>query len=76
MIILLYKTQDVGILDDVLNSINLCMVNLQDTSIKNYISKEEKIIEKYYIYPIILSAAVILVVTMFVFTMIGDSLYV
>ena len=76
MIVLLYKTQDVGVIDEVLNSINVCMVNLQDTSIKSYIEKEEKIIEKYYIYPIILSAGVILVVTMFVFTMIGDGLFV
>lgn len=76
MIILLYKTQDVGVIDEVLNSINECMVNLQDNSIKNYIAKEEKVIEKYYIFPIILSAVIILVVTMYVFSMIGEGIYV
>ena len=76
MIILLYKSQDVGVIDEVLNSINECMVNLQDSSIINYISKEEKKVEKYYMFPIILSAVVIVVVTMYIFSMIGSGIYV
>lgn len=76
MIILLYKTQDSGIIDDVLDSINDCIVNLQDTSIKNYIYKEEKKIEKYYMFPIILSAVVMIMVSFYVFSLIGEGLYV
>ena len=76
MIILLYKTQDVGIIDDVLDSINTCIMNLQDTSIKNYIYKEEKKIEKYYMFPIILSAVVMIMVSFYVFSLIGEGLYV
>ena len=76
MIILLYKTQDVGIIDYVLDSINTCNMNLQDTSIKNYIYKEEKKIEKYYMFPIILSAVVMIMVSFYVFSLIGEGLYV
>ena len=76
MIILLYKTQDSGIIDDVLDSINDCIVNLQDTSIKNYIYKEVKKIEKYYMFPIILSAVVMIMVSFYVFSLIGEGLYV
>ena len=76
MIILLYKTQDVGIINEVLDSINNCIVNLQDTSIKNYIYKEEKKIEKYYMFPIILSAVVMIMVSFYVFSLIGEGLYV
>ena len=76
MIILLYKTQEVGIINDVLDSINECMVHLQDTSIKNYIGKEEKKIERYYMMPIILSAAVMIIISFYVFSLIGQGLYV
>ena len=76
MIMLLYKSQDVGVIDEVLVSINECMVNLQDNSINNYIAKEQKVIEKYFMWPILLSAAIIIVVTMYVFSMIGDGIYV
>ena len=76
MIILLYKTQEVGIINDVLDSINECMVHLQDTSIKNYINKEEKKIERFYMMPIILSAAVMIIISFYVFSLIGQGLYV
>lgn len=76
MIMLLYKSQDVGVIDEVLVSINECMVNLQDNSINNYVAKEQKVIEKYFMWPILLSAAIIIVVTMYVFSMIGDGIYV
>ena len=76
MIILLYKTQDTGVIDEVIESVNECMVNLQDTSIKNYIFKEEKNIEKYYPIPIVLSAIVMIIVTMYIFTLIGGGSYV
>ena len=64
------------IINDVLDSINECMVHLQDTSIKNYINKEEKKIEKFYMMPIILSAAVMILVSFYVFSLIGQGLYV
>ena len=76
MIILLYKTQEVGIINEVLDSINQCMIQLQDTSNKNYIMKEEKKIEKFYMLPIILSAAVMLIISFYVFSLIGQGLYV
>ena len=76
MIILLFKTQEVGIINDVLDSINECMVHLQDTSIKNYIDKEEKKIEKFYMMPIILSAAAMLIISFYVFSLIGQGIYV
>ena len=76
MIMLLYKTSDVGVIDEVLVSINECMVNLQDNSLISYVNKEERVIEKYFVWPIILSAAIILVITMYVFSMIGEGLYV
>ena len=76
MIILLFKTQEVGIINDVLDSINECMVHLQDTSIKNYIDKEEKKIEKFYMMPIILSAAIMIIISFYVFSLIGQGLYV
>ena len=76
MIILLYKSQEQGAIDEVLSSINECMVNLQDNSINSYILKEEKTIEKYYMFPIFLSALIIIVVTVFIFTTLGDGIYV
>ena len=76
MIILLYKTQEVGAVGGVLDSINECMVNLQDTSIKNYIKKEESKIEKYYMIPIMLSAIVMVLVSFYVFSLIGEGIYV
>lgn len=74
MIILLYKAQDVGSIDEVLNSINECMVNLQDNSIKSYIEKDKKTIEKYFIFPLVFSAAIILIVSMYVFSLIGGNI--
>ena len=76
MIMLLYKTQEAGNIEDVIERINECMVNFQDTSINNYIKKEEKKVEKYYIFPIIFSAAILILFTFYVFTMIGEGLYV
>lgn len=76
MILLLYKTQEVGIINEVLASINESMVNLQDTSLQNYISKEGKKIETFYMLPIILSALVMIIVSMYIFTLIGDGIYV
>lgn len=76
MIILLYKSQDSGVIDEVIESVNECMVNLQDTSIKNYISKEEKSVEKYNAIPLVLSALVMIIVTMYIFTLIGSGSYV
>ena len=67
MIVLLYKTQEVGAIGSVLDSINECMVNLQDNSLQNYIKKEEKKIEKFYIIPIVLSAVVMILVSFYVF---------
>ena len=76
MIMLLYKTQEVGVANEVLNSINECMVYLQDTSIKSYTTIESKKVEKYYIYPIVLSTAVVLLITSYVFSLIGSNMYV
>lgn len=76
MIMLLYKTQEVGVANEVLNSINECMVYLQDTSIKSYTSIESKKVERYYIYPIVLSTAVVLLITSYVFSLLGSSMYV
>lgn len=76
MIIMLYKIQEIGVVDEVLDSINDSIIKLQDTSINNYIIKEEKKIEKYYFIPIILSALVMLLISFYVFTLLGDGLYV
>ena len=76
MIILLYKTQDSGVIDDVIESVNECMVNLQDNAINYYIDKEEKNIEKYNAIPIVLSALIMIIVTTFIFTLIGSGSYV
>lgn len=76
MIILLYKTHEVGAISEVLDSINECMVNLQDTALQSYIRKEEKKIEKFYIFPILLSAVVMILVSFYVFSLIGEGLYV
>lgn len=76
MVILLYKTQESGIIDEVIESINESMIYLQDTSIKTYIQKEEKRIERYYIFPIILSAIVMILISIYVFSLIGDGIYV
>ena len=76
MILLLYKTQEVGTLNNVLDSINECMINLQDNSIKSYIKKEEKKIERYYFLPILLSAIVMLLISLYVFSLIGEGIYV
>ncbi len=76
MIMLLYKTQETGIINEVLENINENMIYLQDTSIKNYINKEEKKVEKYYIFPIIFSAVVVIMISFFVFTLLGEGLYV
>lgn len=76
MILLLYKTQEVGLVDEVLNSINECMVYLQDSSIDKYIQTESKKVEKYMIYPIIFSVLVILIITSYVFSLIGSGSYV
>lgn len=76
MILLLYKTQEVGLVDEVLNSINECMVYLQDSSIDKYIQTESKKVEKYMIYPIVFSSIVILIITSYVFTLIGSGTYV
>ena len=76
MILLLYKTQEVGIVNEVLSSINECMVYLQDTSIKSYTVTESKKVEKYFIYPLILSSIVILLITSYVFSLLGSDLFV
>ena len=76
MIVLLYKCQEVGIIDDVIENINECIVNLQDTSINKYIIKEAKSIEKYQMVPIILSALALVIISIFVFSIIGNSNYV
>lgn len=76
LILLLYKTQEVGIANEVLSSINECIVNLQDTSIKSYTTSESKKVEKYFIYPLILSSTVILLITTFVFSLLGNNLHV
>ena len=76
MILLLYKTQEVGIINDVLDSINESMINLQDNSISNYISKEEKNIERFYMVPILLSALVMVFISLYIFSLIGEGIYV
>ena len=76
MVLLLYKTQEVGVINNVIASIDECMINLQDTSIKNYVYKEEKKVGKYYLMPIVLSAIVMIIISFYVFTLIGEGLYV
>ncbi|MDY2889563.1 MAG: hypothetical protein SOU19_08410 [Candidatus Caccosoma sp.] len=76
MIIMLYKIQEIGVVDEVLDSINDSIIKIQDTSISNYIIREEKRIEKYYFIPIILSALIMLLISFYVFTLLGDGLYV
>ncbi len=76
MIMLLYKTQETGIINEVLENINENMVYLQDNSIKNYIKKEEKKVERYYIFPIIFSAVVVILISFYVFTLLGEGIYV
>lgn len=76
MIIMLYKIQEIGVVDEVLDSINDSIIKIQDTSISNYIIREEKKIEKYYFIPIILSALIMLLISFYVFTLLGDGLYV
>jgi len=76
MILLLFKTQENGNIENVLDSINECMMNLQDTSIEIYVTSEKRKIEKYYIFPIILSAIVIIMLSLFIFNSIGDGIYV
>lgn len=76
MIIMLYKVQEVGVIDEVLDSINDSIIKIQDTAINNYILKEEKKIERYYFIPIILSALIMLLISYYVFTLLGEGLYV
>lgn len=76
MVIMLYKVQEVGVIDEVLDSINDSIIKIQDTAINNYIIKEEKKIERYYFIPIILSALIMLLISYYVFTLLGEGLYV
>ena len=76
MIVLLYKTQEVNMISQVLENINNTIVNIQDTSITKYIAKEEKSIEKYHMIPIVLSAVALIIVAMFIFKIIGEGTYV
>lgn len=76
MIILLYKTQEVNMISQVLDNINNTIINIQDTSISKYIAKEEKTIEKYHMIPIALSAFALIIIAMYIFKIIGEGKYV
>ena len=76
MIIMLYQTQESETTNLVLERINSCLINLQDNAINSYSQKEENKIEKYFIIPLVLSAIVIVVVSFFIFSLIGDGIYV
>lgn len=76
MIIMLYKTQESNVINDVLNNINESILNIQDNSINKYVTKEEKKIEKFHLIPIVLSAFALIIIAMFIFKIIGDGLYV
>ena len=76
MIIMLYQTQESETTNLVLERINNCLINLQDSAINSYARKEENKIEKYFIIPLVLSAIVIVVVSFFIFSLIGDGIYV
>ena len=76
LILLLYKTQEVGIINHVIESINECITQLQDTSLMRYLDKETSKIQRYYIFPIALSAIVMILVTIFIFMKLGEVIYV
>ena len=76
LVILLYHAQEASNVSAIIERINEVLLLMQDDSIDVYINKEAKKIEKFSILPIALTAIVMLIVTMYIFSMIGSGIYV
>lgn len=73
MILILYQTQESGVLEEVLENINSTLMQMNNKSIETHIEFEKKKIEKYHFYPLLLSAAIIILFAVYSLITLGGN---
>lgn len=76
MILLLYQAQESNHSIQILENMNQTILQIQDSSLQDMVIQECKKLDKFAIIPLILSATTIVLISLFMFKMIGGALHV
>ncbi len=71
MILILYQSQENSKNAQLLENMGNTLFQIQDEAINEYVEKEVKSLEKFYLFPLILSALAIVLFSVFIFQSIG-----
>lgn len=76
IILLLFKTQEIGYDLETLENMSSALLNIQDQSMENYIEQEKKKISHFAIYPFLLTIFMMLLLGFFIMQQMKGGLYV